>query len=338
MTSFVRAENFGKAFLPKKMRPRFASWLQRAGIRRPRYDVVGYSFWASTLISIVVFFAFGYSWLSDSYGAIGVGVGSLAFIFGSVLALFMLFGLILWFYVDMRIYRRTKDIEKVLPEFLQFVGGNLKGGMSFDRALWSSIRPRFGVLANEIQIAAKKVMTGGDVDEALLEFADKYESPTLQRSMELIVEGMRGGGEIVYLIDRVIENLNEAELLKKEMAASVTSYVIFITFIVLLVAPGLFALGFQLLTIVSSFGAKVSGGAASNFPLKLSVGGFDIEMFKQFSMGCLAIISVFSCMILSIISKGSYRDGIKYVPVFLVVSLVNYLLMIKLLGGVFTFI
>jgi len=245
----------------------------------------------------------------------------------------------MWFYVDMRIYHRTKEMERVLPEFLQFVAGNLKGGMSFDRALWSAIRPRFGVLANEIEIAAKKVMTGGDVDLALLEFAGKYDSPTLRRSMELIVEGMRGGGEIVYLIDRVIENLTEADILKKEMAASVTSYVIFITFIVLFVAPGLFALGFQLLTIVSSFSAKIgSVQAAGAFPLKFAIGGFDIGMFKNFSMGSLAVISVFSCMILSIIQKGSYRDGVKYVPVFLAVSLINYLLIVKLLSHVFTFI
>lgn len=339
MKVFLAAENFGRAFLPERFRPKFASWLQKGAIIRPCYDIIGYAFWAATAISITILFVFGYSWLSETYGAAGVGVGSLVFIFVAVLALFSLFGLVMWFYVDMRIYRRTKEIEHVLPEFLQFVAGNLKGGMSFDRALWTAIRPRFGVLANEIEIAAKKVMTGGDVDLALLEFAGKYDSPTLRRSMELIVEGMRGGGEIVYLIDRVIENLTETDILKKEMAASVTSYVIFITFIVLFVAPGLFALGFQLLTIVSSFGAKIgSVQAAGSFPLKFSVSGFDMELFKKFSMGCLAIISVFSCMILSIIRKGSYRDGVKYVPVFLAVSLVNYLLLVKLLNYVFAFI
>ena len=36
-------------------------------------------------------------------------------------------------------------------------------------------------------------------------------------------------------------------MLKKEMAASVTSYVIFISFVVLVVGPGLFSLSFQLL-------------------------------------------------------------------------------------------
>ena len=245
-----------------------------------------------------------------------------------------------YFWLDLRIYKRTKEIEEILPEFLQFVAGNLKGGMSFDRALWNAIRPRFGVLAIEVEIAAKKVMTGEDVDEALREFTKKYDSPILKRSFDLIIEGMKSGGRIVYLIDKVIEDINEAKTLKKEMSASVTSYVIFITFIVLVIAPGLFALSYQLLTIVSSFAGKLGGstGAVSSMPIKFSAVSIDPSDFVAFARMCVGIIAVFSSMIISLISRGDIKSGIKYIPIFLIVSLVNFSIFMFFLKGMFSFI
>jgi len=122
----------------------------------------------------------------------------------------------------------------VLPDFLRFVSENLKGGLPFERALWSAIRPEFGVLASEVRLAAKRVMTGQDVDEALQEFTSKYESPMLRRSFNLITEGMKGGGEIADLIDRIVEDIEDTKELKSEMATTNLSYVIFVSFVVLI--------------------------------------------------------------------------------------------------------
>ncbi|RME57355.1 MAG: hypothetical protein D6780_08555, partial [Candidatus Dadabacteria bacterium] len=75
----------------------------------------------------------------------------------------------IYFFLDLRIYTRTRDLELILPDFLEEVSSNLKGGMSFEKALWSSIKPRFGVLSHEIALAGKKVMTGHDIEDALRE-------------------------------------------------------------------------------------------------------------------------------------------------------------------------
>ena len=124
------------------------------------------------------------------------------------------------------------------------------------------------------------------------------------------------------------------------MAASVTSYVIFISFIVMIVGPGLFALSFQLLTIVSGFAAKMgaSTGASSSMPIKFSSVSIDPQDFISFSRLSIGTISAFSAMILSIISRGDIKSGIKYIPVFVIIGLVNHWIFMKVLSGMFKFI
>ena len=344
---FVSLEEFGRAFIPAGVRPKLRSYLMKAGISQVNYTLFGGLFMLALIVSIVLYWMFAMPFLqTKAIGLAGslifMGFGTFIFISVTILAFSGIFISFIYLYLDVKIYNRTKEIENILPEFLQFVAGNLKGGMSFDQALWSSIKPRFGVLANEIEIAAKKVMTGGDVDEALTEFTHKYDSPMLKRSFDLIVEGMRGGGTIVDLIDKVTENINESQILKKEMAASVMSYVIFISFIVILVAPGLFALSFQLLNIVETFGSKLGESASGSsggmsMPIKFSGEGMDKASFKNFSFASLGIIAFFSSLILSVIRRGDIRGGLKMVPVFVVLSLLNYKILTDVLGSVFAF-
>ena len=338
-------EEWGKALVPERIRPHLGDYLLKAGITDVNYKFFGALFYICLAVALAFYFYLPYGWLRDKSvdlmsTLLYLGAGPFIIVFVVLISLSFLVMGVIYFFLDLRIYNRTKEIEDILPEFLQFVSGNLKGGMSFDRALWNAIRPRFGVLAIEVEIAAKKVMTGEDVDEALKEFTKKYDSTMVRRAFDLIIEGMKSGGKIVYLIDKVIENINETKTLKKEMAASVTSYVIFITFIVLVVAPALFALSFQLLKIVSSFAGKLGGasGGTSALPIKLSEVSIKPEDFIDFAKISVGIISFFSSMIISLISRGDIKSGIKYIPVFVIVSVVNLSIFMWLLGSMFSFI
>jgi len=223
-------------------------------------------------------------------------------------------------------------------EFLQFVSENLKGGMAFDRALWMAIKPQFTVLANEVKIASKKAATGENIEEALEDLSNKYHSPLLQRSFTLIVEGMKGGGKVADVIDRVVENLRETKKIKQEMNATVLNYIFFIFFIVAVVAPGLFALAKQLLIILSGFAETLAGSLTSssvNIGVNFSQVAITPGDFAIFSILSLIVISVFSSMIISIIQRANIRGGIRYIPVTTAISLLVYLLSSAALTTIF---
>ena len=175
-------------------------------------------------------------------------------------------------YVDLRIYKRTIDLEEVLPDFLQLAASNINAGMTIDKALWYAVRPRFGVLAKEIESIAKDTMGGADLKVALEKFASRYDSLILSRSISMLNEGIEAGGKIGELLNRIAIDIQEQKALLKDMYANLTTYVIFITFATIIAGPFLFAMSGVLIQVVLKLGnvlgstSTVSGSTASSAP------------------------------------------------------------------------
>lgn len=322
-------EEVGKAFIPTRLRPNIRRYLLKAGITEVPYKVFGLFFWAAVLMTSLGFIFKIYPWVLSR--DINIIFQFIAFFVSYALVLgVIVLGFIsaIYFYVDMKIFNRTQRMEKVLQDFLRFLSENLRGGMPFERALWSAIRPEFDVLANEVRLVAKKVMTGQDIEEALKEFTGKYDSPMLRRSFNLIVEGMKGGGKIADLIDRIVENIEDTKELKSEMATTNLTYVIFVTFVVIIITPLLFTLSHQFLIIVQGFAARLGTSATATstlaMPLNFSNVKLDPKTFVSFSRYAIMITAVCASMIVSMIQHGSVKAGIKYIPVFLISSFIMF--------------
>jgi pilus assembly protein TadC len=247
---------------------------------------------------------------------------------------------ILWvlFYIviDLKIFKRKVDIEDVLPDYLQLTASNIKAGMTIDRALWYAVRPRFGVLAREIETVAKETMRGEDLKTALQIFADKYDSVLLKRSISLMIEGLEAGGEIGNLLNKIAINIQENKIMKKEMAANVTTYIIFISFATVAAAPLLFALSGVLIKVISTLGSTLGGigsaAAGTGFALSFSGSGIRYNDFRIFAIISLLITSFFSAMIIATIKRGSAKLGFKYIPIFMVITVILFLIADKVLG------
>lgn len=321
-------DDVGKAFVFKRFRPKLREYFMKAGIVEVPYRMFGALFWVSVFITAMIYMFWGYSLIAKTQPnpfTLFVLTFLLWVIFqGAIVTLVIL---CMYFYTDLLIYNRTQQMEAVLQDFLRLVVQNLRGGMPFERALWSAIKPEFGVLGNEVQLAAKKVMTGYDVDQALSEFTTKYDSPTLRRSFTLIVEALKGGAEIADTIERVANDIEETKELKSEMAATNLTYIMFITFVVVVVAPGLFTLSFQFLRMIQSFASKLNFSVAQtsfSLPFMLRKPPIELKDYEEFSRNALLVISCFAAMIISIIRNGDIKGGVKFIPVLASLALLFY--------------
>jgi len=334
MGDVLYLELFGKAFVPKKVRPDLRQYLLKAGVDEVPYKFFGGLFWITLIITYLIYFGTIFNPLRE-FGAVAVLIFTFIswFLIQSIIVFLII--MCVYFYLNIKIYNRTIKIEKVLPDYLVLVSTNLKGGLSFEKALWTAIRPEFDVLAKEMTLASKRVLTGSDIKESLQEFSNKYESPQLRRSLNLIIGEVESGGKIVHIIDKVIDNLKKSAILKQEMAAATVTYTIFMVAIVLFITPALFALAQQLLKIILGVTASL-GGSGANSPISFG-GGATVNPadFKTFSMVAIGIISTFSAMIISIISRGDIKGGIKYIPIFLIITIVVFLVLTNILGGFF---
>lgn len=328
-------EEFGKAFVPKRAIPTLRLFLLKAGITKVPYKFFGALFYLTALITGLVYVLFINPFLQQHSALVLLAASTVSwFVFQTSLALFFI--LLVYFYVDLKIFLRTKKMEESLPDFLQVVSSNLKGGMSFENALMGAIKPRFSILANEMAEVSKKVMTGHDISDALSELGQKYDSPMLRRSIDLMRSELESGGKITDLIDNVVKNIKETKALKEEISASAISYVIFISAIVIVISPLLFALSFHLLVIILNFVGRLAGTTTTGLPFSISAISVEPASFRYFSIAAIATISFFSSLIVSIVEKGNVKSGLKYIPIFLIGSLVLYFLFVNILGFAFS--
>lgn len=233
-------------------------------------------------------------------------------------------------FLDIILFQHTKQIEENLPDFLQLASANISAGMTVDRALWFAVRPKFGILAREIEDVAKSTLAGEELEKALLRFAHKYNSRILRESINLLIAGINSGGEIAGLLNKIAGNIKETSLMKKEIAASVTTYVIFIGTATVVAAPILFALSTELLSIIQKITSSIqisnTAGMSGLFSFNFSSDSISVSTFQTFSMIVLAMSSFFSAAIISAIRKGNITEGLKLIPIFICISIVLYFL------------
>lgn len=330
-------EQIGKAIIPKSFRAGLRVYYSKAGIREVPYKAYGILFYLALILLGVLYFAF------NIYGVIAnlnpLLVGLLVFLFwavGGIILSLVTMGAI-YFYLNLTIFNRVKEMDINLADYLVLVSTNLKGGLSFEKSLWSAIKPEFGVLSDEMGLVSKKVMTGSDLAEALREFSEKYDSPSIRRTIDIILGQLESGGEVAAVLDETIGTLRKTKILKEEMAANTLMFTIFIGIIVTVISPLLFALALNLLSILIGVSATVAPAlsSASNMPFTMKEIDVDINDFKTFSVLALAIISIFASMILSIIQKGDIKSGIKYVPLFVFIAVALYFIFVGVFSGFF---
>lgn len=335
----VFLEEFGKAFVPKRVIPYLRSYVLKAGFNEVPYKFFGALFYFSAFITTLIFILFVFPYLNQKKFSL-LEIYIYSFLSWFVVQLFFaaIFILLVYFYLDLKIYYRTKRMEDQLPDFLQVLSANLKGGMTFERALWDAIKPRFNVLGSEMAKTSKKVMTGYELSKALTELADKYDSLMLKRIVDLIISEVESGGNVAELLDRLVDNLKETKALKDEMSGNALAYVIFISIIVIVISPLLFALSFNLLKVLINFMSKISTATQniSALPFVFTKVNVNIDDFKKFSIIALFAISFFSSLIVAIVEKGEIKSGIKYIPIYTIGSIGFYLFFMKVFGTLFT--
>ncbi|MBW3003837.1 type II secretion system F family protein [Candidatus Woesearchaeota archaeon] len=330
-------ESIGRFVVPNYLELKVSSFFEKRGIYKTPFKKIGLltiiAIVASAIADILISVRF-----SSYFGLIHHPIKTIALLAASLGITFFAYVQ----YYNVINYRRTTEIEKVLPDYLSIVSSNLESGMTINNALWEAATPEFGILANEIKLAAKQVTTGKDLAETLTLFSKKYDSLILNRAIDLIIEGIKSGGELANIINRVVDNIQQTTFLKKEMQAASLSYVIFITAIVVIIAPFLFALSYNLLLIVSRIAAKIAipqaGATFGSFSILSSITNLSIDPveFKNFSYLAIVIIALFSSMIVSIINKEKIIGGLKYIPIFIIVSLVLFIIFSEGLALVFS--
>ena len=241
---------------------------------------------------------------------------------------------ILWFWLYSVSESKGRFVEKILPDALEFIASNIKAGLTTEKALMESARQEFGPLGEELKSASRAVLLGSRLENVLIDITKKIKSETLDRTMWLISQGLRSGGQIADLLLELSNDLRDENNVKEETNANVSIYVILILFSAAVGAPLLFGVSNFIVGILGEQMGKISISQQqfSEYQSKSSMGKFiglptsniSSEFVNFFSLIALAVTSIFAGLTIGVINSGKETEGIKYIPPMLVVSIVLF--------------
>lgn len=261
---------------------------------------------------------------------------TVAFSFLSFFVVVFLF--YLYFYLNEKLKKaaRIKKMEDNFPDFLQLMASNLRAGMTVDRAMILSARPEFDPLDKEILNVGKEIATGRSIEVALNEMSKRIGSEKIEKTIFLIISGLKSGGNLAILLEETSINMRERNFVEKKASSNVLMYVIFIFIAACVGAPVLFSLSSLLvetLTNVLSGLPSMETTTAMSMPFTLSRVSVSITFIKYFSLVFIIVTNILAALVLGLVNKGDEKQGLKYLTPMLAISISIFFVLRWLLSG-----
>ena len=342
----ISKEEFGKLIIPEKIfkfdfKKQFYNTYEKVYFDNANPLIIANIFIFSQLLSLIVYLlAYETLYINFANFIDANAFSKFIFIFGSYTLLsFFSYYVVLFGYflrIDGKYRKAEAEIEKDLPEFIDALVSNLKGGLSLEKALLKSVRKDQKALLKEVTLINEKIFMGKTSLQAIQEFRLRYDSEILGRTIFLIEEGIRGGGDLASPLARISDNLKKIYNLNEEIKGNASGFSVVIQAISIVIAPLLFALAITLLTFIGNlltllqdsgtdvFGG-LSGGLSPEYPTYLII----------FSYAMICLITFFSSLITSQLKGQRAFVAMKYLPIYIGISLVLYNVFKTVLLGFF---
>jgi len=303
---------------PKKVRESYTKLINYLGIKTNPDIYIGFTI----LIGLVVGIAGGFL-----MGMISHQIP----VYLLMIGLFILTGILIYVPMMLKVEKTAKEIEVMLPDALQLMSSNLKSGLTVDQALLASVRPEFGSFTRELDRIGKEIAIGKPIEKALMDSTKRVKSEKYMKTMELLASGLRSGGELSKLLDQTSANLKHQSLVDQKVRSNVAMYVIFIFFAIGLGAPILYGLSSYLVEVISNLfsNIEIPAAASDRFAIPIvqfSQSSITKEFVTTYISSSIILSSIMGGFIIGLISKGKEKEGIKYIPVLIILALVMFFL------------
>lgn len=221
------------------------------------------------------------------------------------------------FFISLILESRTsKEKERMFLEFARDLVESVKAGTPISRSILNVRGKNYGSLSPYTSKLANQIALGIPLKNAFETFARDVNSNTISRSVNIISESEKAGGQISDILESVVKSVTQIEKLRKERASAiytlvVQGYIIFLIFLVIMVV-----MEFQILPIASTLSGGMSGVSETGLA---GVGGFGTggttttsdQLAKPF-LWLLIVQGFFAGLVIGKLSEGTIRSGLKH--------------------------
>jgi flagellar protein FlaJ len=344
-------ESAGRLFFTRDRIKQLEREISTAGINMPADSFAGYVALNVVILTmfltlLILFYPPTNQLLNDivsQYAQIPFILLAVLVLIMSLVSVYLATMALLSTYMLMKADDRRRKLETALPDFLTLVASNIKAGMTLDQAMWYSAKPEFGVLSDEVKSNIKSSFSGESLEDTLDTLSSRFDSKTFTRTILLLKQATATGGELTDVLERTSEDVRNTIIMKKEIAAQLVLYEIFVLFAAVVGTPFLFAVASKLIEVFEKISPQAAGGlsGASGGPFgtfsSVSLSGPVISSadFFWFSIPTIFITALISSFIVSVIRTGTKNQGMKYFPFVLVVSYIVYFIVISIVESFF---
>jgi len=215
-----------------------------------------------------------------------------------------------------------KEKEEMFLEFSRNLVESVKSGIPVSKSIINISNKDFGSLTPHVKKLANQIVLGITVKDALKIFASDIQSPVVSRSVELIIEAERSGGEIGGILESVAKSVSEIEEIKKERKAAVYSmamqgYIIFFIFIVIMLVVKYKFIP-QMVGAISTGTVTGAGGLPNMFGG--GGGTLDQALLSRLFLLLMLVEGFFTGLVIGQLAEGSIRTGLKHSFILVAIS------------------
>ncbi len=205
----------------------------------------------------------------------------------------------------------SQEKEDMFLEFSRNLVESVKAGTPISKSIIIMSDKNYGELSVHVKKLANQISLGIPLATALDVFSHDANNKSISRSLTLIGQAERAGGDIGEILEAVADAVSMTDKLKKERKSVISSlvsqgYIIFLVFIVILLV-----LQFQIVPMVSGI-SSVSGslGVGTNLSTidPMAVQG---EIANAF-LYLILVQGFFTGITIGKLSEGNFKAGVKH--------------------------
>ncbi len=226
--------------------------------------------------------------------------------------------------------KRQKELEIKFLEFVRSLVETVRSGVNVPQGIMHISDTNLGALTPYIKKLANQLEWGYPLHDALTIFADDTRNEVIKRSVTIVIQAEKSGGDMGAVLEAVTSSVLEVKKVKDERKSNsysqtVQGYIIFFVFVIIMIIMQVY-----LIPKLSSIGGEIGqglGGLGSS--LGAGGGSGSNIAFGPIFTATIIIQGLFAGLMLGKFSEGDYISGLKHS---LIMVVVGYLLSTTLAG------
>jgi flagellar protein FlaJ len=208
---------------------------------------------------------------------------------------------------------REKGKEEMFLEFARNLVESVKAGTPISKSIINVGKKDYGSLTTYVNKLANQIAIGLPVSQALVNFANDVKNRVVSRSVYLIIQAEKSGGQIDLILESTAKSVSEVEDIQKERQNSmynlvIEGYIIFFIFLIIMIAVQTKFIPAMLKTVseagaggMEGLGFGGGGGA-----------GISTKILGNLFLALILVQGFFCGLVIGKLSEGSVKAGIKH--------------------------